>query len=210
LVGASEIPRGSVVVSERRAFGERARRQRERRGVTLEAIAQSTKVPASLFAGLERGDCARWPAGLYSRAYVRAYAELIGLDPNEAVEDFTAAFGETVWPDGAPTPRRAPAAGDLRLAMDDQPEVRQQRAFRRVTVGIADLALAGALVWLTHAYFEASLWMTVGVALAYTGGGRLFIDEPIVGWLLRALVGTPAAAPEEVPVRDVSDAATTA
>ena len=103
------------MVSERRAFGERARRQRERRGVTLEKIAQSTKVPASLFAGLERGDCSRWPAGLYSRAYIRAYAELIGLDPNEAVEDFTAAFGETVL-----AGRRAHPASALSAAADLQ------------------------------------------------------------------------------------------
>ena len=73
------------MVSERRAFGDRVRRQRERRGVSLEAIARATKVPASLFAGLERGDCARWPGGVYSRAYVRAYAQAIGLDPDEAV-----------------------------------------------------------------------------------------------------------------------------
>ena len=138
----SEIPRGSAVVSERRAFGERARRQRERRGVTLETIAHSTKVPASLFAGLERGDCSRWPAGLYSRAYVRAYAELIGLDPTEAVEDFTAAFGETVWPDGAPTRRRMTSAADLRLSMDDQPDLRHKRTLRRVTIALADLVLA--------------------------------------------------------------------
>jgi transcriptional regulator with XRE-family HTH domain len=198
------------VVSERRAFGERARRQRERRGVTLESIAQSTKVPASLFAGLERGDCSRWPAGLYSRAYVRAYAELIGLDPNEAVDDFTAAFVETVWPDGAPGPRRIQAAGDLRLAMDDQPEVRHQRAVRRVTIAIADLLVAAALVWLTHVVLEASVWMTVGVALAYNGGGRLFTDQPIVGWVIGVFRGTPDVEPEDVPVRDVSDAATTA
>ena len=198
------------MVSERRAFGERARRQRERRGVTLETIAQSTKVPASLFAGLERGDCSRWPAGLYSRAYVKAYAELIGLDPTEAVEDFTAAFGETVWPDGAPTPRRITSAADLRLSMDDQPDLRQKRAFRRVTIALADLVLAATFVWLAHSVFETSLWTTVGVALAYTAGGRLFTDQTLVGWAVEVLRGTPEVAPADVPVREVSDAATTA
>ncbi len=197
-------------MSERRAFGERARRQRERRGVTLETIAQSTKVPASLFAGLERGDCSRWPAGLYSRAYVKAYAELIGLDPTEAVEDFTAAFGETVWPDGAPTQRRITSAADLRLSMDDQPDLRQKRAFRRVTIALADLVLAATFVWLAHSVFETSLWTTVGVALAYTAGGRLFTDQTLVGWAVEVLRGTPEVAPADVPVREVSDAATTA
>ena len=198
-------------MSERRAFGERARRQRERRGVTLEKIAQSTKVPASLFAGLERGDCSRWPAGLYSRAYIRAYAELIGLDPTEAVEDFTAAFGETVWPDGAPTPRRISSAADIRLSMDDQPDLRHKRAIRRVTVALADLVLAVVLVWVAHSVFGASFWTTVGVGLAYTAGARLFTDQTLVGWALEGLRGTPEIGPDdEAPVREVSDAATTA
>ena len=51
------------MVTDRRGFGERLKRQRERAGVTLEAISRSTKVPVALFAGLEAGDCSRWPAG---------------------------------------------------------------------------------------------------------------------------------------------------
>ena len=66
------------MVSDRRGLGERLKRQRERRGITLQQISQSSKVPASLFAGLEAGDCSRWPAGLYARAYIRAYADAIG------------------------------------------------------------------------------------------------------------------------------------
>ena len=83
------------MVSDRRGLGERLKRQRERRGVTLQQISHSSKVPASLFAALEAGDCSRWPAGLYARAYVRAYADAIGLNPDETVEEFVAAFGAT-------------------------------------------------------------------------------------------------------------------
>lgn len=202
------------MVSERRAFGDRARRQRERRGVTLEAIAQATKVPASLFAGLERGDCSRWPAGVYSRAYVRAYAQAIGLDANEAVEDFTAAFGETVWPDGTPgapgiNVRRVRAAGALRLSMDDQPEVRQARGFRRVALAGADLMVVFALAWLAYVALDTAWWTTVTVALACHACGRFFTDEPLVGWVLGRFRSAPPVVDEEVPVREVSDVAST-
>jgi cytoskeletal protein RodZ len=197
------------VVSERRAFGDRARRQRERRGVSLESIAKATKVPASLFAGLERGDCARWPGGVYSRAYVRAYAEAIGLDPNEAVEDFTAAFSDTVWPDGPPggpgaNARRMKTAGTFRLSMDDQPEVRQSRVMRRVGLAAADLVVALGLAWVVHSTLDSSLWTTVGVALAYHAGGRFLTDEPLVGWVLGRLRGAPPATDEEATVTDVA------
>ena len=101
------------MVTDRRSLGERLKRQRERRGVTLKQISQSSKVPASLFAGLEAGDCSRWPAGLYARAYVRTYAEAIGLSPDETVEEFVAAYGAAVKADGAdapPTAREQPAS----------------------------------------------------------------------------------------------------
>lgn len=203
------------MVSERRAFGDRARRQRERRGVTLETIAKATKVPASLFAGLERGDCARWPGGVYSRAYVRAYAELIGLDPNEAVEDFTAAFGDTVWPDGPPggpgaNARRIRTAGAFRLSMDDQPEVRQSRTFRRLALAGADLVAAFGLAWVVHSTMEIAWATTVGVALAYYVCGRFLTDEPLVGWVIGRFRSAPPVPADDAAVRDVSDVASTA
>lgn len=193
------------MVSERRAFGDRARRQRERRGVTLEEIARATKVPAALFAGLERGDCSRWPAGVYSRAYVRAYAEAIGLDAAEAVEDFTAAFGETVWPDAADAPvRRVRAAGALRLGMDDQPEVRQSRTVRRAAFGAIDLLLSFALAWTAHATLGTSLWTTVAIALTYHGVARVISDESLVGWIVGRFRTVPPPPEEEVAVSDVA------
>ena len=88
------------MVSDRRAFGERLKRQRERAGVTLAKISQNTKVPVALFTGLEAGDCSRWPTGLFARAYIRGYAEAIGLNGDETVEEFLAAFGAIGHADG--------------------------------------------------------------------------------------------------------------
>ena len=199
------------MVSERRAFGDRVRRQRERRGVTLEAIAKATKIPASLFAGLERGDCSRWPAGVYSRAYVRAYAEAIGLDPNEAVEDFTAAFAGTVWPDsaGANAPRRTkPATAPLRLSMDDQPEVRQGRTLRRSALALVDLIVAFTLAWRSTFVIDSSMWVTVGLALGYQTVGRVITDESVAAWIVGRFRSVPPATDadvtEEVSVSDVA------
>ena len=196
------------MVSERRAFGDRVRRQRERRGVTLEAIARATKIPASLFAGLERGDCSRWPAGVYSRAYVKAYAEAVGLDPNETVEDFSAAFAETVWPDGAggTAPRRAKTAAPLRLSMDDQPEVRQTRAMRRAALAGADFVVALAIVATVHMVLGTSLWITVTLALGYHAVGRILTDEPLTAWVIGRFRSVPPAVGADL-AEDVAESA---
>ena len=95
------------MVSDRRALGERLKRQRERAGVTLARISQNTKVPVALFTGLEAGDCSRWPTGLFARAYVRGYAEAIGLNADETVEEFLAAFGAVGHADGVEAGARA-------------------------------------------------------------------------------------------------------
>jgi len=75
-------------MSERDAFGPNLRRLRVQRGISLERIAEDTKVSVDLWDGLERNDFSRWPTGIYARSYIRAYAEAIGADPNTAVDDF--------------------------------------------------------------------------------------------------------------------------
>jgi cytoskeletal protein RodZ len=89
----------------RQTFGQKLRRERERRKITLIQLATRTKVSASLYRSLESGSCARWPGGIYGRGFVRAYAEAVGLDPDDTV----ALFGEC-YPEFAATHTEPPAA----------------------------------------------------------------------------------------------------
>ena len=73
-------------------FGMKMRLAREARGVSLREIANATKISVSALECLERNDIARLPGGIFSRAFVRSYAEEIGLDAEEAVRDFLAQF----------------------------------------------------------------------------------------------------------------------
>jgi hypothetical protein len=69
-------------------FGARLRSQRESQHLALADIAEETKIKLALLEGLERDDLSRWPGGLFRRAYVRTYAQKIGLDPEHAVREF--------------------------------------------------------------------------------------------------------------------------
>jgi transcriptional regulator with XRE-family HTH domain len=79
-------------MGERQAFGTNLRRRRIQHGISLEQIAASTKVSADLWEALERSDLSRWPTGIYARAYVRAYAVEIGVDPDVTVDEFCRLF----------------------------------------------------------------------------------------------------------------------
>jgi transcriptional regulator with XRE-family HTH domain len=82
----------AVQMSEREAFGPNLRRLRVQRGISLEQIAAITKVSVDLWTGLERNDLSRWPSGIYARAYVRAYAIEVGMDPSTTVNEFCRLF----------------------------------------------------------------------------------------------------------------------
>jgi len=117
-------------MTERVAFGAELRRARERGSLTLDAIAQQTKVSATHFAGLERGDLSRWPSGIFRRGFVRSYALAVGLDPEETVARFTQLFPDPSDERGAaasasahgravtPASLPAPVAGPLQ---EDEP-----------------------------------------------------------------------------------------
>lgn len=73
---------------DREQFGVRLRREREKRGISLELLSEVTKVNVDLWVGLENNDLSRWPAGIFARAFVRDYARAIGLDADAVVDEF--------------------------------------------------------------------------------------------------------------------------
>jgi transcriptional regulator with XRE-family HTH domain len=79
---------------ERRSddFGSVLKEARERRGIGLRQIADDTKISVRALEALERNDISQLPGGIFSRAFVRAYASQIGLDPEETVESFLRHF----------------------------------------------------------------------------------------------------------------------
>jgi hypothetical protein len=74
------------------AFVTRLRRYRERSQISLDEIATMTRVKRELLEAFERNDLSEWPRGLYARAWVRAYASVVGLDPSDTVDEFCRLF----------------------------------------------------------------------------------------------------------------------
>ena len=70
------------------SFGARLRQRRERQQIALTTIAEQTKISLSLLEALERDDVSRWPAGIFRRAFIRAYAHAIGLEADVVVREF--------------------------------------------------------------------------------------------------------------------------
>jgi cytoskeletal protein RodZ len=75
-------------------LGELLRRARKDRGLTLEQIANETRIPRRHLEALEHDNLAVVPAGFYRRAEIRAYARAVNLDQSLALTELDRA--ETV------------------------------------------------------------------------------------------------------------------
>lgn len=73
-------------------FGTSMRKAREAHGVSLRQIAETTKLSVRALEALERNDISLLPGGIFSRAFVRAYASEVGMDPEKTVRDFITQF----------------------------------------------------------------------------------------------------------------------
>lgn len=78
------------------SFGARLRQRREQQKIALTTIAEQTKIKLSLLDALERDDLSRWPEGIFRRAFVRAYAHAIGLEPDVVVREFLDIYPDPV------------------------------------------------------------------------------------------------------------------
>ena len=74
------------------SFIARVRRHRERNHVSLDEIVKQTRIKRELLDAFERNDLEKWPRGIYARAWVRAYATVVGLDPIDTVDEFCKLF----------------------------------------------------------------------------------------------------------------------
>ncbi|MBX5480928.1 MAG: helix-turn-helix domain-containing protein [Myxococcaceae bacterium] len=116
-------------------FGRYLTQQRELRGMSREDISQRTKIPKSVLLALETGQRERLPERVFVLNYIRAYAQAIGLAPEEAVLRY-----EEIY-----------TGANTLLTPVEQERRRRRKAWTILSLlllGVA--ALVGAVVWLNR------------------------------------------------------------
>jgi cytoskeleton protein RodZ len=76
------------------SFGEKLRREREKRKITLDEVSSSTKIGTRMLQALEEDKFSQLPGGIFNKGFVRAYARFVGLDEEQTVADYLEASGE--------------------------------------------------------------------------------------------------------------------
>ena len=130
------------------SFGEKLRRAREARNLSLQEIASSTKVSTRALQALEEERFEVLPGGIFNKGFVRAYARCVGLDEEKTIAEYMAAANPQ------------PVELDTQ-AMSEQvtPPKRHPRGLSAVTVvGVVAVLVAAVLagLWLREQRREAA------------------------------------------------------
>jgi cytoskeletal protein RodZ len=90
-------------------FGERLKRERELREVSLTEITAGTRIGPRFLEALENEQWEKLPGGVFNRGFVRAIAHFLGLDEENLLAEYDLAHGEQKIQAPAPYENRLPS-----------------------------------------------------------------------------------------------------
>jgi cytoskeletal protein RodZ len=162
-------------------FGAKLREARERRGISLRQIADRTRISIAVLEALERDDISRLPGGIFSRAFVRSYANEVGLDPEATIGEFVSRF-----PTDSVTVGHAASR-----PIEDNEAIESERR------------IASSVLWLVLLAVPLT-----GVVLYFVAAGRQPApvqsqSPPIQGTAAAALAAVPEPTPAQPPASQI-------
>lgn len=92
-------------------FGDKFRNAREKKELTLDQVSNVTKISSRMLKAIEEEHFDQLPGGVFNKGFIRAYAKHLGLNDEEAVNDYLTCLREAqvdaseVW-----EPQAVPAA----------------------------------------------------------------------------------------------------
>ena len=69
-------------------LGEKLRQAREERGISISEVAEQTRISALYIESIERDDYRTLPGGIFNKGFVKSFARCVGLDEQEALQDY--------------------------------------------------------------------------------------------------------------------------
>lgn len=71
------------------SLGEKLRQAREARGVSLGEVAEQTRISTHYLEAIESDDYRNLPGGIFNKGFVKAFAKYVGIDEQEALQDYS-------------------------------------------------------------------------------------------------------------------------
>src|SRR5687768_6323500 len=81
-------------------LGEKLRHAREERGLSLSEVADQTRISSLYLESIENDDYRILPGGIFNKGFVKSYAKYVGINEQEALQDYANLVAETAGPAG--------------------------------------------------------------------------------------------------------------
>lgn len=172
-------------------FGDRLRREREMRGITLDEITESTKIARRHLEALEKEQFDQLPGGVFNKGFVKAYARFLGLDEDQAVADYSAVANEKPEPED-----KFP----LEIHEKPKPELNPKRSRLPLAFLVAALVgvLVGYIVWVkSRPHIPETAQVTQQPSAAADGETPAQASTPAPASSTRAAAVAPAPQPAQ-------------
>lgn len=69
-------------------LGEKLQEAREARGISISEVAEQTRISSHYLEGIEADDYSALPGGIFNKGFVKSYAKYVGVDEQEALQDY--------------------------------------------------------------------------------------------------------------------------
>jgi len=69
-------------------LGEKLRQARDERGISISEVAEQTRISSMYLELIENDDYRTLPGGIFNKGFVKSYAKYVGLDEQEALQDY--------------------------------------------------------------------------------------------------------------------------
>ena len=173
-------------------FGERLKRERELREVTVKEIASATRIAPKFLEALENEEWNKLPGGVFGRGFVRSIARYLGLSEENLLSDYDLARGETSAPVLQKPEERIPSPPKWIPAL----------AVAVLIAALVGVVFGGQYAWRRYALHRAAKKASAVVSIPASDAAQNLFGN--------GSLATPARANEKSLSLDLSVAATAA
>ena len=89
-------------------LGEKLRQAREERGISISEVAEQTRISSLYLKSIEEDNYKPLPGGIFNKGFVKAYAKYVGMDEQEALQDYARVVASNETPVDDDPPRYRP------------------------------------------------------------------------------------------------------
>ncbi len=76
------------------SLGEKLRQAREERGISISEVAEQTRISPLYLEAIDGDNYKTLPGGIFNKGFVRSYAKYVGIDEQEALQDYSRLMAE--------------------------------------------------------------------------------------------------------------------